>query len=404
MSRKSKKIAAPQSGAKKASPAAQSASKLLWAARLCLAGAAGVAAYLLWYSITKKPMAGCGPGSPCDRVLGSPWAYWLGLPVSAPAVVAYLALLVSSFAVAGKNQPKIANAWRVIFFVGVAAVASAIWFSILQVSVLKSICKFCTSTHLLGFCGVILLLSQAPLPILPRSQISILKPRDLVAPVLLGLLCFGVLAGGQKIAPRKMNVVGVYQGAFSFDLREVPLIGSATDPHYIVSLFDYTCPDCHEMHNQLLAARQRLNNSFCIISLPIPLDPRCNYLVRTARPKHAQACDYARLGLALRHSSLESFQKYDHWFFSLPATPPLDQARQEAISIIGQAELDKNLADPWLNKMIEKSVSIYAKNETVTHSMRIPQLIIGDVVNAGPVRSVDDLVTLLKANLSKATL
>src|SRR4051812_13296051 len=168
---------------------------IVWVARICLLGSSGVAAYLLWYTLTKKPMAGCGPGSPCDRVLGSPWAYWLGLPVSAPAVVAYLALLVSSFAVAGKNQPKIANAWRIIFFVGVAAVASAIWFSILQVSVLKSICKFCTSTHLLGFCGVILLLSQAPLPILPRSQISILKPRDLVAPVLLGLFCFGVLAG-----------------------------------------------------------------------------------------------------------------------------------------------------------------------------------------------------------------
>src|SRR3954454_6069998 len=131
MSRKSNKLAASQSRAKQSHAVAEASLKIILAARLCLADAAGIAAYLLWYSITKKPMAGCGPGSPCDRVLGSPWAYWLGLPVSAPAVVAYLALLVSSFAVAGKNQPKIANAWRVIFFVGVAAVASAIWFSIL---------------------------------------------------------------------------------------------------------------------------------------------------------------------------------------------------------------------------------------------------------------------------------
>ena len=38
------------------------------------------------------------------------------------------------------------------------------------------------------------------------------------------------------------------------------------------------------------------------------------------------------------------------------------------------------------------------------HTLRVPQLIIGDVVNAGPVRNVDELVALLNANLAKASL
>ena len=34
----------------------------------------------------------------------------------------------------------------------------------------------------------------------------------------------------------------------NFDLREAPVLGDASNRRYIVSLFDYTCPDCHEMH------------------------------------------------------------------------------------------------------------------------------------------------------------
>jgi hypothetical protein len=320
-------------------------------------------------------------------------------------VIAYLSLLLCSFYVVGQNAAQVAKSWRMIFFVGAAVIVSAIYFSSLQIGVLKSICKFCTSAHLLGFIGTVVLFTQAPLSKVKDKGNYLLSARAIVMPVLLGLMSFGVLAAGQKVAPRKTNnIAKIHQGTFNFDLREVPLIGSPNDRYSIVSLFDYTCPDCHEMHNQLLAARQRLSNSFSIISLPLPLDPRCNRLVRIARPKHIQACDYAQIGLAVRRSGLEAYQKYDQWFFGHPATPPLEEARQEAIRIVGQTELEKNLADPWVSKMIETSVSIYAKNEAVMHTLRVPQLIIGDVVNAGPVRNVDELVALLNANLAKASL
>jgi hypothetical protein len=348
-------------------------------------------------------MAGCGPGSPCDRVLGSAWAYWLGIPVSAPALVAYVALLIFSFLSFGSssknNLPKY---WRGIFFLGAVIIASAIWFTVLQLSVLKSVCKFCTSAHLLGFTGALLLLSKAPFGEL-KGNALLLNKRQIVLPVLLGLLSFGSLVAGQTLAPKKLNVVTIHKGDFHFDLREVPLIGTTDSPHYIVSLFDYTCPDCHEMHNQLIAARKRLNNGFSIVSLPLPLDPRCNFMIHAARPKHAQACDYAKIGLAVRRFSLEKFQQYDEWFFGQTGTPPLERAREEASRLVGKEQLEKNLADPWVEKMIQTSVSIYAKNEALTHTTRVPQLIIGDAINTGPVRNVDQLVSLLSSNLSKAT-
>ena len=61
----------------------------LCAACLVLAG------WMLFHSLTGVRMAGCGAGSGCDGVMGSPWAYVLGgVPVSLPAAVAYLLLAV----------------------------------------------------------------------------------------------------------------------------------------------------------------------------------------------------------------------------------------------------------------------------------------------------------------------
>jgi uncharacterized membrane protein len=371
-----------------------------------LFAAAGVVTYLLWYSITKQPMAGCGPGSACDKVMGSLWAYWLGIPVSAPALVAYAILLVSSFLTTGTHRgATVVKAWQVLTGTGIAVVASAIWFTFLQVAVLKSICKFCTSAHLLGFTGVLCLLSQAPFFSEDRRKFSNnsgLTGRMAMIPILIGLLAFAVLPIAQKLKPGKINVVRIHQGAFDFDLGEVPLIGSPDAAQFIVTLFDYTCPACQEMHRELVAARGKMSNAFSVVALPLPLDPRCNWTLKTTKAIHKQACDYARLGLAIRRVGLEPYEQYDQWFFNLPKTPSLEDARQHAIDLIGKPALDKNLTDPWIEKTIQTSVAIYAKNGKLIHSSQLPQLIIGDDVIAGPVHGVDQLVTVLTEKLSRS--
>ena len=61
----------------------KTAALLLCAACLVLAG------WMLFHSLTGVRMVGCGAGSGCDSVMGSPWAYVLGgIPVSLPAAVA----------------------------------------------------------------------------------------------------------------------------------------------------------------------------------------------------------------------------------------------------------------------------------------------------------------------------
>jgi hypothetical protein len=117
-----------------------------------------------------------------------------------------------------------------------------------------------------------------------------------------------------------------------------------------------------------------------------------------------QACDYARLGLAIRRVGLEPYEQYDQWFFNLSKTPSLEEARQHAIQLIGKAALDKNITDPWIDKTIQTSVAIYAKNDKEIHSLQLPQLIIGNAVIAGPIHGVDQLVNVLTTNLAKISL
>jgi hypothetical protein len=255
---------------------------------------------------------------------------------------------------------------------------------------------------LLSVTGSILLLTQ-----MPRSQFRDASGNTLrlARPALLAVLAFaafGGLVAAQKLAPRKTNFLTVVQTGLNFDLREVPVLGDTSNQRYIVSLFDYTCPDCHEMHALLMSAMKKLNGAFSIVALPMPLDASCNPHIGVTKPKHMHACDYARIGLCVRRCGEDFFQQYDSWFFGQAGVPPLQEATDYAEKLVGKAAFDKARAEGWPDQMIQTSISIYENNGRWTHSYRLPQIIIGDTVNMGPVRNLDELVALLEKRLPDA--
>ncbi|HCZ03366.1 MAG TPA: hypothetical protein DHV39_08130, partial [Verrucomicrobiales bacterium] len=66
--------------------------------RALLASAMAITAYLAFVSLSSEGgTPGCGPDSGCDQVLTSPWAYWLGIPVSLPGLALYGVFLLSTF-------------------------------------------------------------------------------------------------------------------------------------------------------------------------------------------------------------------------------------------------------------------------------------------------------------------
>src|SRR5258707_1344828 len=65
--------------------------------RVLIAAAIGLACYLLWVSLSGWAGAGCAPNSSCDRVLHSRWSRWLGVPVSALALLVDAAIFAGTF-------------------------------------------------------------------------------------------------------------------------------------------------------------------------------------------------------------------------------------------------------------------------------------------------------------------
>src|SRR4051812_48422853 len=74
--------------------------------RVLMAAAIAVSSYLAWTSLSGGVAVGCGPESNCDRVLHSRWAYWFGIPVSIPALLLYVTVLILTFRLGPARNPQ----------------------------------------------------------------------------------------------------------------------------------------------------------------------------------------------------------------------------------------------------------------------------------------------------------
>ena len=283
------------------------------------------AGYLAWVSIHNGPVAGCGAESGCSKVLQSRWAYWLDVPVSIPALLAYLALLGSTVLLQKKPSPDDQRgSWAAIIILSLVVAGAALWFVSLQVFVLKSFCKFCMTAHVCGFLAALICLKHIPFAADPATPMWTPGSGKRGVPwsampllIVLGLCGVGVLAGGQLLFRKELNVVKVlplgaglttqggattgylaqaqalaaqyhsadlpnsqlvaprvlslYSNKFQIKLDTVPMMGPPDAPNIIVCIFDYTCPHCREMHPILAQAQQRFGNRLGIVCLPLPV-------------------------------------------------------------------------------------------------------------------------------------
>ena len=192
-------------------------------------------------------------------------------------------------------------------------------------------------------------------------------------------------------------VMSLFGGKIQMDLREVPLLGPPEAPFSIVSLFDYTCHHCRTMHEHLMEAHHHFSNQLAIVSLPMPLCEKCNHTVKRTPKEHAQACDYARIGLAVWRANRKAQAQFDDWIFDAPAPPPLAEARQYASEISGLIGFEAAMKDLWIERQIQRDISIYETNY-LRGIGNMPQLFIGTNVAYGNFARVEDLYRVLSNN------
>ena len=419
--------------------------------RALLAIAIAGAGYLAWSAIHHGPVAGCGPESGCDKVLHSRWAYWVDIPVSVPALLVYLALLGATVLL--QKRPAADDergSWAAIITLSVIVAGAALWFVGLQVFVLKAFCKFCMTAHACGLTAALICLTHVPLakdpgtPMwatgsgkrgVPRGALGVLAS--------LGLAGVVVLAGGQLLVQKQLNVVkdlrpqagkgakpavasgtnylaaaaalaaqiplppspsvhlaaprllSLYSNAFMLKLDGVPMMGSPDASNLIVCLSDYMCPHCRALHPILAETQSLFSNQLGIVCLPMPVATNCNPFLPAQVHSNSNACEYARLGLAVWRAKPSAFRQFDDWMFRPERPVPVEQARQYAVQLVGADKLQAALADSWVAQQLIMDCRLHYTNWMAAGSGALPQVILGDVVSSGPLNSVDHLLILL---------
>lgn len=373
--------------------------------RILLAIALGVSIYLAYIAFTGAALGGCGPDSGCDRVLQSRWSRWFGIPVSIFSVIVYGVLFALTFRLGRKMEPATQRvAWRFIIPVVVVVIASVLWFAGLQWFVLKEMCPLCMTVHGAGAIAAVLFLIAAPFRNAPekpwQAEKQVFVPPRLAGKLAAaGLAAIAFLVAGQVLQKPKTYTFQTYDGKFQFDLNEVPLIGSPKATNRIVSLFDYTCHHCRIMHWHLMEAHHKLSNRLAIISLPNPLDSRCNSNVRKTPSVHMEACDYAKLGLAVWRANRKAHHDFDNWIFTPEHPPALAEAQQYAAKLVGSNQLARAMQDEWVTKTLQQGINIYSTNYLHYKNGNMPQLIIGTNLVGRTFGSTADLYKLLADHL-----
>lgn len=370
--------------------------------RLLLLAAAGISGYLLSVSLSGGQVAGCGQGSSCDAVLQSRWAYVLGLPVSALALVVDLGLLLTTFACGPKSRPKQRRgAWEILAPGAVMVLGAALWFTALQVFVLQRYCPWCLTAHACGAIASVWLLLRVPVSEAAerRDKDPGASPAKLIKSGALALAAVAALGVTQSFAPGKTYSITVvpeaskpapnsptlevFGGRVRLNLAEVPVWGSISAPHQLISLFDYTCSHCREMHERVVAVQRSFSNQLSVISLPMPLDAQCNTLIKRTHPKQVNACTYARLGLAVARAKPGAMEPFDDWFFT-PTTPPsLTETTNKAVQLVGAEALARASNDPVIEKTLRDSMRLFEISAVEYKNGNMPQFMIGTNIFTG---------------------
>lgn len=409
--------------------------------RVLLLAAAGISAYLLSVSLRGGSAVGCGPGSSCDAVLQSPWAYVLGIPVSALALVVDLALLLTTFGCGPRSTPKQRRgAWEIIVPCALLVFGAALWFTGLQAFVIHRFCPWCMTAHTCGAVAAVLLFTRLPLTEARtgRDQDAALPRSSVVRLALAALLALALFGAAQIIAPRptysvstiptatsnsivlappsvppstntvartavtnaprvvaapvtnhpapvvaNVPTLDLFGGRIRLDLTQVPVWGWPTAPFKLLSLHDYTCSHCREMHSRVLEVQRSFGDKLAVVSLPMPLDAQCNSLMRATPRPHTNACQYAKLSLIVWHAKHGAIQPFDDWLFGFQKPPPLIDVTNKAVELVGTVAFEIASRDPRVEEQIRQAVEIYGISAREFRNGSMPQFMIGTNIVSG---------------------
>jgi uncharacterized membrane protein len=355
----------------------------------------------------------------CREWLAGRWANWFGLPLGLLVAAASLAALIATFS--GGEEPAPARQQRRLSLLAASSAVAGV------------LAVWCIATQLLarGSCGLCLasyasalVAAGATLWLSARSSGSgsdrraggvrrIVRAGAGAALLAASALALGQLTmptskpnapvaaerqpaakpkppatsqpaadAGQPAAPAA-RLIGLHVGRFVLNAFEVPTWGSANAPYLGMALFDYTDADSRKARDVYERALSRYSGAFGIIALPAPLDSACNDQVERTQPANANACQYARLALAVWRARNDAFGKFDAFLFESEKPPPIERAQRRAEELVGKDALRAALDDSWITQQLQTNLAIQRANDEKSSDAGLPQLMLGRVIVRG---------------------
>ena len=397
--------------------------------------ALGLTGYLSWAALTSSKVAGCGGGAvfDCTHVLQSKWSTVFGVPVALPAMGLYSAVL-GAMAVSGRAKRRTVQelATGLVALFSLTAAFAAVWYVMLQVFVVEHLCGYCLAAHACGLvlaalavCNVSLtkakltwisIVGLVSVLVLATAQSLAKEPKryqvehlsaavsrsddvdeSVDKPAVIANVATKPMASQQAVASKQLlsaneeaRVIAI-NGGIKLDVTEWPLIGDANAEHVVVEMFDYTCPHCRENHQHVaLALKQLGEEKFAVLALSVPMNDTCNNTVRVTSQHHMEACELAKLSIAVWRVNPQKFPEFHDWLFS-GQTPTAEAAIERARSLVDKDKLHAELDDKVVAKYLAKQIELYKSLGAGT----VPKLILADRVISGKLNSASDLVRIV---------
>ena len=406
--------------------------------RVLLFSASIITIYLALLALTQGgDVPGCGPDSGCDKVLKSQWAYLLGVPVSIPGLCLYLVFLLKTFSIKNHNlltnNKKNIRSLNALTLCAFAVIGAGVWFIGIQALVIKAFCPFCCTAHALAMTAAVIFLARAGI-IAESLKVNI----NITGGILAMTALIALIAGTQYIFPKQKPAAKIVEltnsktnsvtqnnqkkitsqsdqnnnaavkendketpfpipkTKLSLITSKLPIIGNRKAKNRIAVLFDYTCHHCRTLHSYIRQTIPKYENKLSCIMVPMPLDNKCNPLIKTTQKDHINACNYAKICLAVHQISPEKYDEFDNWLFSNHnSAKPLSTVRNYAERILGKNILDKTINSQSVLDQIATNIEIYNLNSTNGGTTIMPQTIVKNRVVFGPPPSAQALENIL---------
>ena len=396
-----------------------------WLLPLCTACLL-LAGWMVYHSLSGGQLAGCGAGSGCDTVMGSPWAWMLrGVPVSLPAALVYVLLIVCPLFLGGDSAEARSLdrlLWRLLPLLAGCIVGAALWFSYLQLFVLHAFCPYCTALHLLG-CIVATIIMRWPVAAghddkdagHDDKDVRHARP-DRASPTLwfaAGLLAAALFAFVQsRTLPDPAYDSGRTETALpAFAEEDLPILESSfagpsssfagSTGESITLLFDFQCIHCRRLHRILPELLERAGGQYRITLCPVPLSSACNpYIPASGVDRFAGSCPLTRYALAVWYALPDAYAEY--WEYLLGngdehATISPADAENRARTLLGDG-FEAALTNPRIDATLRRAEELFGRTSSSEKS-GVPRLLSGQRWLIPETTGADELLELIRTEL-----